>query len=233
MFKKRKLFKRKKRIFRKKRFIRRNKAFKRRLNQVAEKKLCEIFYSSSSNILTTGSLVSIFPGIIYQGLPGVGTVDNQRIGSKIFIRYVRMRIVVTPETSNAGLLGWMGILIVKEKASHSCEGEILGNFLYNNKPILNSDVYKTKVNKMKLKMYRMQPNTVIQATNYLASEIPYQRVFNFKFKIMKECVIHNDFTINIPDIAVVPFIFNDSNYSTIIGTGVEVTSRITMTYTDV
>ncbi|AUM61647.1 putative capsid [uncultured virus] len=235
MFKKykRKIFRKKGRSFKKRRFIKRQKTFKKRLNQVAEKKLCETMYYSSNNLLISNNLVSIWPGIIHLGLPGVGTGPNQRVGSKIFIRYVRYRIIITPETTNAGLLGWLGILIIKEKNPHSCQGDLISTYIHNHKPMLNNDVYKDKVNKMKLKMCRFQPNTTVQTGNYVASEIPYQRVFNYKFKIMKECSIQSDFTINIPDIAIVPFAFFDSNYSTIVGTGVEVTSKIVMTYTDV
>lgn len=210
--------------------IRRTNGFKRRLNNVAEKKM---YILTSNSIYTpsydTAAGLAANTGIISSSFPAAGTGLTNRIGSKIFIRYITYTLSVQ-NTDAAHDLGMLGLIYLKEKSANACTSidfnDLIGDPFYL--PQLNHGFLKTNFSKMHMKMFRLGP----VANLGTGIGAPSCKRFVYKLKIMKEVTQKTDGSLNIPDIWILPVRFSVL-WTARTGLGSTYNTRREVTFTDV
>lgn len=213
------------RLAKKARRIRFRKRFERRLNSVAEKKvtwedtaLAPLIAATSTGLLADG--------LIKYAWPGQGPEAWNRIGTKIYIRYLTVQLWITNISDVQKCNGRVGVLIVKERRPGSARTLKVSDFFLGGGPILQTNLYKGhQIKKMWLKTRHI---------HYNSTDLPQSVPFKFKFKIFKNSA--RDDTTLIPDIAdinIVPVYF--AAPYTAIGTTspAQFIHKVTMTFTDV
>lgn len=220
--------------------------FIRQLNSVAEKKIKVVIGNQPSLIWNHPNQD---PGIalINDNIPALGTGNNQRIGSKIFIRYVILEAFfaqIYPPL--AELSGLVSHFIGKERYAFSsgfvAPADITAS--YNGLPCLNPYMLKNPFRKMKLYHRRLYPHArrIIEGddgvNNYHAvsnhGSHTNAQIFRKKFKIMRTCTIQNIAAlprIDLSDIIWYPVHWN-AEISLVVGQP-NWAYRLTMSYTDV
>lgn len=221
------------RRFRKRQWKRKLRRFNKQLNQVAEKKM------RVQTIAATALTSSMFAGTIAAGtsiidinLPAQGTDYNQRVGNKIFIRYIRVTYMLWGDATHWST-GKVGILLLKEKKPGGAVGRSITSMFNAGWPVTSDYLMKTTFSKMKLYTYSMQSPNAVVADGSWQDSTPYQKIVHFKFKIMKQVTIDINTTTTIPGIWLIPVYFVPP-WSVNGGGGPAFSSgQITTTFTDV
>lgn len=237
---KRRLKRRFKRKLQRKRFI-------RQLNSVAEKKIKTVLAGQPCLPYNQANLDPGI-GIISDNLPVFGTGNNNRIGSKIFVRYCTLEAfyansIYPPVTQLSGL---MSHIIVKERWPYVTERLTAADICnsMNGHPCLNPYLLKYTYTKMKKYDFRYKPHerTVIDGTDGVNQlhgipahgEHTNARIFKKRFKIMKNVnlmPVGAAYKIDIPDIVWFP-VYWHVDYTIAVGNP-SFQFRLTMTFTDV
>lgn len=220
----RRTFRKTSRFARKARRVRSAKRFNRRVNNVGEKKMTQIELANIDLVAAT-STAAIDDGIIKALIPPSGSGTSQRIGNKIFIRYVRVNLWYTPTSATRFNQGRVGLLIAKERTPRKIHVMEVQEFFHSGYPITKDNLLKNQlIKKVYLKLKNVDPNSTV---------LPKAVQFKFKFKIMKTCTIDSAGVPSLPDIYLMPVYFA-APFSEV---GVDGPSRVfgqyTMTYTDV
>jgi len=234
MFKRRfkKTFKKKynkKRRFSKRRSL---KFFKKKLNTVAEKKMRQYnTFSIPVGLASGDGGLNTNYGLIKSSIPNVvGPASNERIGNKIFVRYIRATMIIVGGP-NDYCAGQIGLMYAKEKKPQSASDVSLTQMFQSTLPVPSPTyVFKETFNKFKIKMLPIQS---INAMNLgvVESNVPYQYVIKRRFKIMKEVNYDRLGNISIPDIYLRAFSF--AGLTGITGAGHTQNLWTVCTYTDV
>lgn len=221
------------RHFRKSRY-RRSRAFKRfarRVNAVAEKKMFSInlaqyviprFDAALGLDNGAGGIINL----AYLALvPGVG--EGQRIGSKVFVRYVRFKLTLSPVDATSWTAGDVWVYHLIEKRPGSLAGLRYVDMFLNPPHLFNPTNLKHSVSKCKLYRRRVN-NAVPSAAGVFPADSQQNVYFSKKLKIMKEVFVTNGI-INIPDhyigcfYAQQPFSYNGAVGNSRILSGFDVT----------
>jgi len=221
----RRTFRKTSRFARKARKIRYRKRFERRLNSVAEKKVTWED-QADVNLYAATATAQLGDALIKYTWPNQGPENYNRIGTKIFIRYITVNLWIYNISDTQKCNGRVGVIIIKERRPGSARTIRITDLFYNNAPILNQSLYKnSQIKKIWLKTRHM---------HYNSAELPQSINYKFKFKIMKNCS-RDDATL-IPDLAdihVIPVYF-PAPYTAIGSTSpAKFTQKVIMSFTDV
>ena len=93
---------RRRRLFKKKKMLMRKKRFNKMLNTVSEKKVYQVARDTVAlhSMAKANSTVSADSILLSQMTPAQGTAYNQTVGTKIFVRYIRLQVAVTSGSTN-------------------------------------------------------------------------------------------------------------------------------------
>lgn len=222
-------FRRPSRKYRKAKAIRRVKRFSRMLNKVAEKKMNDgtVYSDRDITVKTSDSTFDAF-GLIFCCLPAVGSGPNQRIGSKIFVRYVWLEAIYSMDATHS-LTGTIFAMLWKKRKNASA---VAFNTLINQLiPTWERDAIKIHLSKVWFWKKRVSKLVGTQAGLQNATA-PQFWLIKKKLRIMKEVVINAG---GYPEIGDYYFTFID--YGTVFAAkeadGGFMNVKATMTYTDV
>lgn len=222
---KRKHFRKKvRRPFRKFRRVRIARRFARRVNNVGEKKMTVIPLANIDLVSATDT-DPLDDGIIKTLLPPIGSGTSQRIGNKIYIRYVRVNLWFTPTSATRYTQGRVAMLVVKERVSRKVNIMTTDQFFTAGYPVIKDNLLKNNfIRKVYLKTKNVEPNSTV---------LPKAVNFKFKFRIMRTCTIDENLVPSIPDIYLMPLYFAPPFSDTGADGPSRVFGQYTMTYTDV
>lgn len=183
--------------------IRANYIFKKQLNSVAEKKVKSNYIVNNQSFLSSGVNAPLTPasGCIAACWPASGSDLNERVGSKIFIRYLKLSILITNVDATHATVGNVGLLFLKEKKPQAISSVYISSIMADGAtlPIVDGQLIKTTFDTMELTIYKLQAVATAQATGYLISDTPYNRIIKKTIRVMKEYSIGDTGLINGPD----------------------------------
>lgn len=201
--------------------------FKRRINNIGEKKI------KITNISGAGTYISSQGVTTVQGVkllnstrPTFGSLDNQMIGTKIFARYFHVEITYY-NTNDNSYNGPVFTTLLKEKHrfSHDVTNSDLFTPGYGNG--VNKSFLKTNYSLMK----DLEPIKLRNYNSQLYGDT-YLHKRKFRFKIMKEIHIQTDTYWNIPDWIIINTYTNSLPGSSV-GNGCVINYKLTLTYSDI
>lgn len=218
----------------------------RQLNSIAEKKI-KVALGGQPPLQYNHAGANPGIALISDNLPTAGTGNNQRIGTKIFVRYVILEAfysnVWPPDIELSGLFSHF---IGKERYAYASEivstSDIAASM--NGYPCVNPFLLKHTFKKMKLHHRHMYPNerrVIVGSDGMVDYHQVSQRgthtnttVFRKKFKIMRSVNIYTGGVVNkidIPDIIWIPIYWR--NDVTLFLGAVNFQYRLTMSFTDI
>jgi len=207
------------------------KMFKKKLESCGEKKMKQI---TTFNIPITladsaGGLNSNY-GLIKSASPLEGSQQSQRVGNKIFVRYIRAELAILGTTENYNT-GHIGILFAKERKAQGCGTVSIAQLFPDVGPIPNPiTTFKEGFDKFEVTMKPIQSINAV-ALGIVESNVPYQYLITKTIKVMKSCTFDRANNINIPDYFIRAFSF--VGFTGTVGNGHTQTLKTTITYTDI
>lgn len=206
--------------------------FRKNLNTVAEKKMRQYnTFSIPVGLASGDGGLNTNYGLIKSSIPiVVGAASNERIGNKIFVRYIKATLIIVGGP-NDYCSGQIGLMFAKEKKPQSASDVSLTQIFQSSLPVVSPTyVFKETFSKMKIDMLPIQS---INAMNLgiVESNVPYQYVIKRTYRIMKELTYDRTGNISIPDIYLRAFSF--AGLTGITGAGHTQNLWTVCTYTDV
>lgn len=224
-------FKKASRRFRKARRIAAKRRFERRLNSVAEKKLNNVTIANSKAIDAAASNTVLSNALLDLLYPAYGDANYNRIGTKIFIRYITVQITIYNVDTTHACYGMVGLLTAIEKKPGTGTAT-LQDLLTGGLPNIQASYLKSQYSKLKLKTWNMCAQAGWSAGGVYTGFYPTQVRMKKRFKIMKNCTITTDNKFSLPEIWVVPVYFA-APLSHILTNPGEYSMEAAMTFTDV
>lgn len=210
------------------------RSFKRKLNSVAEKKISAIT-TSEGDVSSAGSSTPIgqIGGLMRTSLPAIGTGGFQRIGSKIFVRYITYTMYIY-NTDTDFVTNNVFILELRPK-----DNDIMDNFPIQDMtcgagtvPAVNGLYLKNSFSKMKLHRFRIQAKAYDNTSGeFQGSALTNVVIFRRTIKVMKSLTISETNRIQPPDYYFWPLYFGGP-LSDQTGAG-KWRSAVQMSFTDV
>lgn len=211
--------------------IKSKRIFEKKLNSVAEKKM-NLLQFGVRDMIPTSQSGTYAQGVLYATFPNAGTGANQKIGTKIFIRYIRLQVLWQCVTGHS-VDGMIAFVLLKEKTPGAISNKLpIQNVYPNNVPIFNDALYKEYVSKKRIKYIKVQSNATVSSSGVFTSDTPYQGRFDIKIKIMKYAVRQN-LQLNIPDYFPQFFWFASGTWTNLHNATAQWDVNCTLTYTDV
>lgn len=218
----------KKRRFGKKRSM---KIFKRKFNACGEKKMNQVTNYGPLSILSSvdASAQPNTRSCIYASIPALGTGVSNRIGNKIFVRYLKLTLTITSTEENY-TTGKIGLFFGQEKKPQVQSTLSNAEHFFGGGPMLSRLLFKETYRKASLKLLNIQSINAV-AAGIVESNVPYQYVLRKKIRVMKEVTLDREGKPNLPDYVWRCYGFIGITSNT--GTGHNQTLSTTITYTDI
>lgn len=234
MVKKIRYKKKKYRQSKKKRFIKSLKNFNKKLNMVAEKKMHQVEVITSSVISTASASAILRRQCLIGGCsPVIGTGASERIGNKIFIRYLKVTIIYSGYDNTHGVVGKIGLVFLKERRAGDFLNVQHSQIFQNNFPIVNSNLLKSNLSKIKVTCHEVQSAAVVNAQGVFTSTIPFHKRWTKKIRVMKECTFDSNDYPNIPDYYFCVMWFQATGWSVLTTNPGNFNVNCVMTFTDI
>lgn len=195
--------------------------FKRKVNACGEKKMVQFAWDAPLSFLGAGTTGL---GIIQTNYPDQGVDGDERIGKKVFIRYVKLVVNVCPSSNEIqngqGQLvatrvghnwGHIGFFLCKEKREGILATTTLNDIVPNGRYFNGFDdaLIKTKVSKVRnltkyvrqVSILQGQQNPPVDMVADSCEDRKFTAKWTIKLKVMKEVQLQSegDTKINIPD----------------------------------